>query len=1208
MHRKLRLHTLVLVLCSTFFLCCAHAQYRAGIQGTVTDPSGAVISGAKVAVTNQETGKTTEVTSSEVGFYSVTNIPPGPYTVSAEAPGFKKQVVNDTVVTETVLGLNLSLATGAASEQVVVTGDSIPAIQTENANLEATISTRAVQALPQFRGDPYELLRVTPGVFGEGARNPDGGAANLPNAAGTGGSIFGIYQTENTVQVSANGQRTDSNGYTLDGVSTNSQAHGGATVLTPNQESIQEVKVEVNAYDAENGHSAGALVQTVSKSGTNDLHGSFGFRYHSPALNAYQRWGGPNTGCTDPRGHILSSCQQQERLFIRNYFGSVGAPIIKNRLFAFFSFDHQRTYGSHLDTNWVETPQLISSLPSGSIASQLFAIKGSGFNNPTAAGLPAVPGTQPPGQSPACFALGLVDTATGLAGANCTAISNNTADIGSPTGTPGTIVNSALGGGLDGTPDVQFIQYTDFPDVTNATQFNGRMDFQATNKDLVAFTVYKSPFLKTFLPGGWVDGRQYDTFHTDAQHNVATLLWTRTINSTMVNEARANVTHWYFDELKGNPQAPWGLPSGSISAANQGIGVGFFSTPGVFHQATYAFRDTLSKVHNSHVLKFGGSFDKEQNNTHNTWAAHPSYNFNNLWSFANDAPSSQNTSTFDPKTGDITQFAKYVRVNDFALFAQDNWKARPSLTLTFGLRWDYFTPIHDTQDQLSHLVLGQGANTLLNLKVAQGGNLSQADRNNFGPQLGFAWSPKSVLGKDFSNRLVWRGGIGVAYTKVGEAVQLNASGNPPSFVAAGLNSSQLIYGTSSGGPYAFNGYPANPNVIQQFDPTSGLPLPNGNPFYAPPSLTGPVQNLRTPYTLHYSLEMQYDLGHQWTTSLSYQGSQSRKMERTLNYRLFGYAVPQQDPAFCTPDPLNPRKCDLFNTVNVIQSDGNSGYNALLARVTHRFSHGLEVNANYRYSKSIDFCSYDESCGNQQSYPTNQSFERGPSDFDVTHSFTGYALYELPFFKGRHNWLETVAGGWKISPIITLNSGFPWTPVFDYNGATCSRLQLQGITCTLRPAAYLGGAGNDYSTGTFQKSGGNFPNGSLSYFTVPPPLTPGPNIPGIGRNGFRGPRYTGIDMGFGKRFVLPRMPIVGEDAGIEVKATVFNIFNKVNALPFGWNSPSTIIGTADPDSFAAQTPPQPCTVGNGCISQNSTFGRATGAFSGRVIELTARFSF
>ncbi len=198
---KFSLRTILLLAGAVLFVTVAHAQFRAGIQGTVTDSTGAIVKGAKITVTSQETGASQEAITNDEGFYSVSHLGPGLYTINASLTGFKTKIIKD-----------------------VISG---------------TISQQQVQELPQFRGDPFELLRLTPGVFGLGARSSNGDAANLPNYAGTGGSIFGIFQTENSVQVSAGGQRVDANGYEVDGVSTNSQRHGGATVLTPNEEWAQ---------------------------------------------------------------------------------------------------------------------------------------------------------------------------------------------------------------------------------------------------------------------------------------------------------------------------------------------------------------------------------------------------------------------------------------------------------------------------------------------------------------------------------------------------------------------------------------------------------------------------------------------------------------------------------------------------------------------------------------------------------------------------------------------------------------------------------------------------------------------------------------------------------------------------------------------------------------------------------------------------------
>ena len=1153
----------------------ASAQFKAGIEGTVTDTSGAVVAGVAITVTNQETGVSQKATTDAGGFYAVTNLPPGRYTVTASMAGFKTKVIADAEVSaEAAQGVNLTLEPGEVSTQVTVKGEALPAIQTEDATQSGTLTNLDVANLPQFRGDPFELLRLTPGVFGTGARASDGGSSNLPGYSGVGGSNRGIFQTENAVQVSANGSRLEANGYYLDGVTTNSQAWNGATVITPNAEAVKEIKVDVSPYDAENGHGAGAVVQVVSKNGTNSFHGSAALQIHSPGLNAFQRWGGPN-GASANRDNLLT----------HDVLGSLGGPIWKDKAFFFYSFDHLKTGGATYHAqNWVETSQWISLLPSGSLAAKIFAVPGSGFTNAKIL------------SSSTCANLGLTE------GTNCATVIGGV-DLGQNTGTPGTIVSSSTGGGFDGSPDVAFIDYQAFVDNTKATQHNGRVDYNVTQNDRVAFSFFYVPLSNSFLPGGWVDGRQYDIFKHDSKNETAALLWTRTLNPTTVNEARMNVTRWYFDEIKSNPQAPWGVPKVHIPIPNNTIAAGFFNPPGVFYQTTYTFRDTLSKVHNSHILKFGAEFAKEQNNSANTWGAVPSYDFNNLWSFANDAPTDEGTTTYNPKTGFPTDFRKYIRVSSLGLFAQDNWKARRNLTLTGGLRYDYFTPLQDKFGRLSNIILGSGNNALTGAMIEIGKNFSKPDRNNFGPQIGFAWSPGSFIGHEFNNKFVLRGGFGVAYNRVPESLLLNAAGNPPDFIATAFPTNEVVYGFSTCGTYCFTGFPANPAAILTFDPATGLPI--GGEHLAKPDIKGPIQKLATPYTMHFSMEGQYDFGNNWMMSLSYQGSQGRKYPRSLNYALFY--------------PQNPN----INTVTIYQTDVNSHYNAMLARVSHRFSKGLELEAHYRLSKSSDACSSDQVCN--QTFPFDQSTEYGPSDFDVTHSITAYAVWELPVVRNRHDWLHTAAGGWMLSPIFNFNSGFPWTPVVG----TCIS-NVFGNVCPTRPTGYLGGAGTNFSTGTFQTKGGNFSGFSTTpatcvvgppvscqtkYFTVvESPSGSGilPPVPGVDRNVFRGPRYTGFDLSFGKRFTFPAVRLLGEEAGLEVRAEAYNLFNKTNASPFAFNSGSSNLGT-----FQTCSPVSTCPAGAAIPSggtsgtffaPNSTFGQATGALSGRVVEMYMKFSF
>jgi hypothetical protein len=1167
----------------------------------VTDSTKGVVNGATITVTSQETGVSQQATTNEEGFYSVSHLAPGLYTITASLTGFKTKVYKDvTINAEEVSGLNLMLDAGALSEQVTVNGDSLPTLDTESASLSGNITKQQIEDLPQFRGDPFELLRLTPGVFGLGARDSGGGSANFPNYSGPGGSGRGIFQVENAVQVSANGSRVEANGYQLDGVSTNSQGHGGASVITPNTESVKEVKIEVSPYSAENSSGAGAIVEVVTQNGTNNLHGSAVLRTQSPGLNAFQRWGGPNGGTPN-----------RDNLLLHSYLGSLGGPIWKNKLFAFFSFEHLKLAGNgYRASSWEETSQWVSKLPAGSLAAKIFAVPGSGFSNPKILPVTGVTALTPDGTGgTSCATLGLAVSTTTCqdsSGLNGTAVVTGGVDLGSNTGGPGTFVpnsasgiNYSTGGGMDGIPDVALVEYSGKNDNISTTQFNGRVDYNVTKNDLVAFSLFTVPLTKTFLPGGWVDGRQYNTFNTDGKNETASLLYSRTINPNTVNEARMNVTRWYFDELKSNPQAPFGVPQVFLVLPNNNkFGAGFPFGPGVFFQTKYVFRDTLSKVHSTHVLKFGGEISREQNTNVSTGNARPQYDFNNLWSFANDAPNDEGgvtffpwtgATTYNPKTGTPTDFRKYFRVSTYSFFGQDTWKLKPNLTVTLGLRYDYFSPLREKFGNLSNLVLGQGAAALTNAKIQVGGDYTKPDRNNFGPQIGFAWSPRNTFGHEWNNKFVVRSGVGVAYNRVAGSQLWNSAANPPSFVLAGVAStcafsdpscpdrSQIVYAFSNGGVKSFAGYPANPSVNLTFDPTTGLPQPTSQ-FYTPPNISGAVRNLATPYTWHYSLEGEYDLGHNWMAALSYQGSQSRKYMRAFDYALIDQR-PTGTNTF-TGLPVN-----LIQTVTMFQTDVNAHYNALLVRATHRMSKGYEFTASYRYSKSVDQCSGDESC--KQTYPWDQRLETGPSDFDVTHSFTANALYELPFFKGRHDWLYTAAGGWKLDMILTLNSGFPWTPVFD---GTC---QSEGpnldALCSVRPAAYLGGAGSDFSTGTFQKTGGNFSKGALAYFTPAVASASGtPPVPAVGRNSFRGPRYTGIDMSFGKRFTLPHMRVFGENAGFELKANAFNIFNKLNLTPFGFNSDSTRI--------------------NNGATNNPRFGQATGALGGRVFEFVGRFSF
>jgi len=1100
-----------------------NAQFRASIQGTTTDPTGGVVPNAKVTLLNEETQLTQQTTTSGDGFYVFNRLAPGRYTVTVEAPGFQKSVrilVESSAEQHT--GGNIVLTTGQVTETVTVSAETTPQLETENASIDGTITSQQVQRLPQVGRDPYETLRFTPGVFGLGARDTSGGAVSPPNTNSTGGSSTSVFATENVVPVTGNGQRPSSNTYEVDGVSVNSQTWGGAAVVTPSQESVKELRVSSSSYSAET-RSSGIAVQVVSNNGTNDFHGSAFFKYDSPSLNAYARWAGPFGGLP----------QKNLNLF-RQFGGSLGGPIIKNHLFAFFTYETLRQNNANITNLWVETPQFVSAvrqLRPNSIAATIVGQPGN---------LPRIAATL----NANCGQLG-------LAAGQCQAV-NGGLDVGSPIASTVPITN-VVGGGLDGIPDLQYVQAQNFGKL-NAAQYNGRVDWQLGQNDRIFFSEFFIPYDNTF-PNGTTQ-RQNNYWDSGRLNIAAALVWTRTLSATMVNEARFNLTRWTFNELDANPQIPWGIPQDTVAYSGQSIQWGA-PGPGIFGQTTYNFRDTLLKVAGSHSLRFGVDIAKEQNNDVVGWSARPQYDFGNMWNFMNDTPIDENGGGFDPRTGAPTSLHKYIRNSIYSWFVQDDWKVRPNLTLNLGLRWDYYSPMTEKYGNISNVVLGSGANALTGAHVVTGGEQWNGNFNNWGPQFGFAWSPANGA---FSNRLVIRGGFGIGYNRVPLSELLNGRLNPPLYNSPFIPANLLVYGLSSLGINSFNGFPAIPSTIQTFDPTSGLPIPNA--LTSKPNLFVIPQNFPQPMMYRYSFNVQYDLGKNWVGALAYQGSVGHHFERETNFSVLY--------------PPNP----AVNKFSVVQNDINTSFNALLAYVQKRFSSGFQTSAQYRWAKAIDDgCSTDQNCN--QPWPFDRRLQRGPSDFDVKHYFTGTALWDIPVFRDRSKWTGRLLGGWELNGVVTASSGYPWSPV--YRDVNCDQIAGQGGICPSLPPAYLKQAGQDTSTSTFQQTNGNFPGGGAAYFAFPPAGVLIPPKPGIGRNVFRGPNYFQIDMSASKRFTLPKLPFFGENASLDLRANAFNLFNKLNLSPFTWNSQSTQVNS-------------------------SSFGQAVNVLGGRVVELQARFSF
>lgn len=329
MSRKLVVRLLLVVFSSMVLICTAAAQFRGSLRGTVTDPQGALISGATVTLVNTDTGYTQASTSDDNGIYQFNALAPAPYRLTAEHAGFKQQVLeNVSIIPDQPNTLNLTLGIGTAQETVTVSGTT-ETLDTETANISGTINSNQIQHMPSFGRDVLKLTQLAPGVFGDASQGGGGSDSyNLPGTqtgGGQSGGADGIFKTENGAQIIANGNQTENNGVSIDGISTTSAVWGGATVITPSEDSVQDVKVVSNSYDAEDGRFSGAQIQITSKSGSNQVHGSLFFTAHQPNLNAYQRFNG------------LGSKPLRDNSKFNQFGGSVGGPIWKNKIFAFLT-------------------------------------------------------------------------------------------------------------------------------------------------------------------------------------------------------------------------------------------------------------------------------------------------------------------------------------------------------------------------------------------------------------------------------------------------------------------------------------------------------------------------------------------------------------------------------------------------------------------------------------------------------------------------------------------------------------------------------------------------------------------------------------------------------------------------------------------------------------------------------------------------------
>ena len=622
-------------------------------------------------------------------------------------------------------------------------------------------------------------------------------------------------------------------------------------------------------------------------------------------------------------------------------------------------------------------------------------------------------------------------------------------------------------------------------------------------------------------------------------------------------------------------------------------------------QNTYDLRDTVTWVFGRHALKFGGDYIKEQNNNDESGQSRPQYQFRGLLNFANDACCFFQQIAVNPTTGGPANGLRHFRTADYAAFAQDTWKMRPNLTLTLGLRWEYFPPVTETNNILTNYVLGAGSGVgnglacvnyvgACNGAVRQVNQLFNPDKNNFGPKIGFTYSPGASNGKT-----VLRGGFGLGYNRVMGTVFANVRQDTPFFALAQaccFFDPGRIQGPPPGSGIQYNiangsspfSYPANPAFAFGVAPDGALCANTACTSVNKVQLFAARPNEPNPYVYSFSFELQQEFLRHDVMKVGYYGSRSRDLVRTIDINRIvpgdtfdgnndeqvtksanGIACGSSNPA--CPAPFNVGN-NRFGQIFTPLPDVNASYDALITNYTHQFSAGLSFSGSYTWSHSIDTASND--IGAQQFEPGTQILNKGNSDFDVRHYFQLAAVYDLPIFRNRHDLLGTFLGGWSISTIATRHSGYPFTAAI---GSCDTNNDRNGNnTCPDYPFAYFGGVIQDPSKQQFIN--GIFPNPKTEFDTT----TKGPGC--RCRNIFLGPGYSDVDLSLAKSFLLPSMPVLGEQARLVFRGDFFNAFNILNLSNFGVAlAPTDILNTGQ-------------------------FGKAQTAYEGRVIQLQARFQF
>jgi hypothetical protein len=1156
--------------------------FRGTILGTVSDASGAVIAGAKVTVRNNGTGLERTTNTSADGSYSIPELPNGAYTVTVVQAGFQTFVATSvTVDVASERRVDAAMKPGEVATKVEVSADQLPLVETTSNDLGGVLTQEAVKDLPINGRDYTKLIFLNPGVAG----SPD----QISDSPGSYGEF------------SMNGARGRSNNYLLDGTDMNDGYRNDPAINqagvfgTPSAilpiDAVSDMRVLSN-FEPEYGRNGGAIVNIVTKSGTNKIHGGFFEYFRNDALDA--------------RNYFDPSSAPKAPFHNNQFGGSIGGPIVKDRTFFFLDYEGQRENVGVVTAACVPTPSLIQTASNNVIGS---------------------------GLSLSSVGQALVNFFPHNAG-------NYIANTYSweTTNTAGDTIE-----GCFNTPTLQSntaytSDYTAIaPSFNNLSSAIAKIDHSFNTSNNISGRYFFGDSTQQFplalnATGGELPG--YDTV-TPTRVQLVSISYVRVLSGTKVNELRFGWNRFaegfFPQDASFNPDSIGlcNVPVTFTSCNSSGLPIlllgptptgssAFFSQIGATSGDPRHRVDTNDQVidsfswkANRHDIKFGGEYRRTSIEQYLDKYSRGRLRFGLLENLLALQPSSNNYSTFD-YTGDTL---RHTYENGFGFYAQDAFHVTPRVVLNYGMRWDYYGVVAERNNLFSDFIVSSPGVGALQ-QVGPGGlpNLYNPDKKDFSPRVSMVWD---VTGR---GKTVIRAGYGLFFDAFSQDMMLGHLPYP-TFFAPGPAYNNI-------GPDPIQMANLNPNAVD-----ANSQYITGTPLYGTPGCNVECdifsfdRNIRTPYMENFNLNIQHQFSNSVVAQVGYVGSQGHRL-----FRFFDLNQPSQtaiwsaDCLGATPVPASgiqacpsgsiqdfgvPRNYGYPGGASYIfqeNSTGASNYNSLQTSLKITNYHGFNSVVNYVWSKSLDNSSDGEDFIPNAAQPqnsTNPEAERGPSSFNLTNRFVWVAGYDLPSHGGS---MAKLKDGWGFQSSANIQSGQPFTLNYnaedDYSGGGdgYDRPDVVGpiVYDKRNPSNFL-------QLSSFAMPCQN--NGSYTG-TAYLDCVPGTRHYGnLGRNALSGPTYKQWD------FAIYKNTAITERLNMQVRADFFNILNHPNfanpILPAFIADPAANISTGCGCGFAP--PSNGYEAGNGAYQITATGDVGIGnPFLGggapRGIQVAAKFTF